>query len=163
MADVGGSTTGRVSRRETMYAVGHDALSQWGAMQRALSDGSPGDVAADPMFRDVRSGYRESSALPFLYDEDYALLVDTLLGRVLQAVEIEIATLAYVRAMPSAQAAKALDKRFPRPWPARPGIVTSWDEKRRPRWTGAEYRSRLDEVVARVDVAVTVATMDTAM
>lgn len=142
MADVGASTTGRVSRREKLYHEGHEALLTWGAFQRAVSDGSPGDAAADPIFRDVMSGYRESTALRYVYDEDYALLVDRLLGRILNPHEVTIVTLGYVIVAPSGRAAKALEKKHPRDGA---------------RWTPDEYRMRLDESVARVDMALQIA------
>lgn len=139
--DVGGSTTGRVSRRETMYPGGHEALTNWGAFLRANDDGSPGTVLADPIFQGVMSGYRESSALRYVYDEDYALQVDRLLARVLQPIEVTVATLAYVMASPSGRAVKALDRKHPR---------------ETGKWTQDEYRMRLDELTGRVDMALTV-------
>jgi hypothetical protein len=136
VADIGSSTTAHLNRHEINYPEGYEALDNWAAWYRC-ADESGGSGICSPMFKDMKSGYREASNLRTQYDEEYALLVDRLMARLLRTGDFDIICVRFVSNLDSRSAAKRLSKN---------SVMTVDD-----------YRLRLEAVIARVDMALTIA------
>ena len=137
MADIGRSTVSHLSRHEILYPEGFEALDNWAAWYRC-SDGGQSSSKCSPMFRDMKTGYREASNLRGTYSEEYALAVDRLMARVLKANDFQIVVCRFVQALDSRTAALKL---------SRGGDRISVDD----------YRLRLEGVIASVDMAINLA------
>ena len=134
MADIGTSTSAHLTRHQIEYPEGYEALDNWAAWYRSGDGTGP---TCSPMFRDMKSGYRESNNLRTSYDEDYAILVDRLMARLLKPGDFAIISVRFVSGLDSRSAARRL----------------STDNK----ITVDDYRLRLEGVIARVDMAITIA------
>lgn len=85
MADIGKSTTAHAEYESPSYPRAEAALENWGNYHASL----PGSgTNTHPMFRDVKTGYREErSARSLVHDEDKAIETDQMVASFLGPFE----------------------------------------------------------------------------